>query len=202
MTEDDLKKSRDEQKICNCGCKSNTGGFYTAVDDITMYKTHFNPFDESFIYQRVDMETEEPKAHNTRAEIRVISNRFSKSIKDAVIRILKECRDCADDFKAFEPENIMDRIEFNTENGCFIFEEFVTLGTRQSPKDCQWERFFEGKYEFICIRHEIQILKTELANISDGILADISEEVCEVFHVDKKKKIEKTGNGSLFCEIQ
>ena len=168
MAKDGLKKSGCKQKVCNCGCKSNTGGFYTAVDDITMYKAHFNPFDESFIYQRIDMETEEPKAHNARAEVRVISDRFSKSIKDAVIRNLRESRDYAGDYKAFEPENIMNRLEFNTENGCFIFEEFVTLGTRQSPKDCQWEKFFEGKYEFICIRHEIQILKTELANISEN----------------------------------
>lgn len=202
MVKDGLKSCECEKKVCHCEGASNAGGYYTAVNDVTMYKVHFNPFENSIVYKRIDMETEEPKDHHARAEFRAISERFSKSIKDAVIRALKESRDFAYDRKAYEPENIMERLEYNVDNGCFIFEEFVTLGTRQSPKDCQWEKFFEGKYEFICVRNEIQILKTELANISDGILADVSEEACKAFHVGEMKMIEKTGNGKIICELQ
>ena len=191
---DGLKKN---QCKCgsNCKCHEKTEGnsYYMAVIDLTYHKVHYDVFNKRYVYSPADASGASRKTEAGRANTyRFYNETFSKSIKDAVVKALRECEkddasygctcpECTPICSIFDPENLMNHIEFDPESGCFVFENFMTIGTHKYPKPCQWDQFFAGEYEFFVGRYEIQILKTELTNVTPGILKDVSEAVNHEF---------------------
>lgn len=172
----------------NCQCKKENGnGYYMAVIDLTFHKVHYDVFNKQYVYSPADAAGNLKKLGHSRSDtFRFYNETFSKSIKEAVVKALNEIKN--DDYmyshwefppecSAFDKDNIFDTLEFDPTTGCFLFENFMTIGTRKYPKECQWERFFAGEYEFFVGRYEIQILKTELAPVSEGIIKDVSEAI-------------------------
>lgn len=179
----------------NCGCheKSEGNGYYMAVIDLTFHKVHYDVFNKQYVYSPANEDGSPRETEAGRMNtIRFYNETFSRSIKDAVVKALRECQiddpayGCSSPettplCSTFDPKNLMEHIEYNPETECFVFESFMTMGTRKYPKNCQWNKFFAGEYEFFVGRYEIQILKTELPIITDGILKDVSEAVNKEF---------------------
>lgn len=186
----------------HCGttrCKHSSetkseSNFYLGVIDCTRWKVHYDVFSKRYVYTRVDMNHGGPVDYSRRAEFRLFTDRFSKTIKDTVVKsiqLVQEEFSCfMDKMSSWDPEVVMANLDFNTESNCFTFEDFRTIGTNRYPKECQWNEFYAGHYEFFVNRFEIQVLKTELTNVSLGILKDVSEAVRTAYDVPSKDEIE------------
>lgn len=168
----------------NCKCekkesdglqqKANTIGkrgrnFYFAVDDITFYRAHYDKFEENDILNLIEEYGTVRPNHDY--HFRDMNNRFDSNVHEALIRALLNAIHNSSGFNLetnqysgmSEKEALKiacEEVYFNPETGCFIWDEYLTIGTEQRPKDCQFERYFNGDYEFILCRHEIQVLQT------------------------------------------
>jgi hypothetical protein len=190
--------SKDEKKRCNCTCqckKNEENEYYLAIIDLTFQKVHYDVFNKRFVYADCNEDGELLETPPSRANTYRFFNRtFSKSIADAALKAIMACKETNEEnveemngkyplFSAFDPDNIMNHLEWDPEIECFVFEAFQTIGTRNYPKDCQWDKFFTGEYEFFVERYEIQILKTELTKISESVLKELSKGIQTRFHV-------------------
>jgi len=133
--------------------------FYFAVDDQTYLKA-------TVVNGKVEFVEDEDFSKNKYGfNNRVITERFVNDPKLAVINvILPNHRESNDPEKR---DYIKNNIKYNKEAKCWVFDEYLTLGTEQWPKACQMEKFLEGEYTFNVIRHEIQVLTSEIADFSE-----------------------------------
>lgn len=133
--------------------------FYFAVNDQTYFKA-------KMINGKIEFVEDEDFTKNKYGfNNRVITERFVNDPKLAVINaIIPNHRESNDPEKR---EYIKNNIKYNKEEKCWIFDEYLTLGTEQWPKACQMEKFLAGEYTFNVIRHEIQVLTSEIADFTD-----------------------------------
>lgn len=171
-------KKAHEHGSCMCGRNSNSHigyvdtkeRFFIAVDDITYFKAHYDTFHKEVVLT----EDEDYREGNSFKNYHY-RNFGEKFVNDPMIAALNAI--AINSKESNNPEFrewFIDNIRYCKESNCFYIDEYLTLGVNLPPKACQWEHFFEGKYEFICVRHEIQVLETfipkiNLNSISKGI---------------------------------
>lgn len=172
---------------CTCEKKSNHRNetchqenmFFLGIDDITYFKAHYDVFNKEVVLTEDEDYREDGAFKNY--HYRNFSEKF---VNDPMVAALNAI---AINSKESNNPNFrrwfMDNIRYCKESKCFYIDEYLTLGVNLPPKACQWKQFFEGKYEFICVRHEIQVLQTiipkiNLNSISQGI--GLIEEIKEI----------------------
>lgn len=95
---------------------------------------------------------------------REVSRKFVDSPKKALLNILlPSSRDSNDPVKCKE---VLSKVTFDEKENCFKWDEYLTLGTEKWPKACQWEHFETGEYTFNVLRHEVQILTSEVPELN------------------------------------
>ena len=130
--------------------------FYMAVDDVKTYTAKFDVEKQKIIFTYINAENvqSEPKA-----DIRILTDRFSKDIPTAILRVI-----CCNDYNYMRDEEnrkvISDFLRVDEQNNVYYFDEFFTLGTGKTPKTEHWDEFYAGNYEFFCNKHEIQVFET------------------------------------------
>lgn len=152
-------------KKCECGkkCKrtsqdgqdnlNDIKNYYIGVDDLTFYKAHYDVFTKEVVLTP-DEEQD---------TIREFGQKFVDDPMIAMLNVFttssKESND--PEVREFFGENLV----YAPDHGCFFLDVYLTKGCELPPKECQWERFFKGEYEFILVRHELQALETNLPRI-------------------------------------
>lgn len=133
--------------------------FYFAVDDQTYLKA-------TVVNGKVEFVEDEDFPKNKYGfNNRVITERFVNDPKLAVFNVILPNHSESNDPK--KREYIKNNIKYNKEENCWVFDEYLTIGTERWPKDCQMEKFLAGEYTFNVIRHEIQVLTSEIADFSE-----------------------------------
>jgi hypothetical protein len=172
-------KCKENEGLCKCKHESSRDKFYIGVDDVTQWRVHYDVYNKEVIFE------EDPTCadmnQNSEYHWRLFGNKFVNDPLLAVMNVYSEDSRESND-PAFRRQ-FMENVRFCKENDCFYIDEFLTLGVELPPKQCQWDKFFAGEYEFICVRHEIQALETSvpkynLKTIAKGIGFD--EEVLTV----------------------
>lgn len=160
-----------------CGQK-NDNKFYIAVDDIThligkkdhMKRLYANYQEDILMSDLTEKEKATVKPDDY--DIRILTEKFVNNPLTAILNVVYT--DPNDSCNPDVQNAFWKRLYFNAKNNCYIFDEYVTLGTHLPPKPIHWERYRKGEYELILIRHEIQVLSTNLESIP---LADIKSQL-------------------------
>jgi len=148
-------------KNCKCGEKTEANlakpvectNFYLGVDDVTMFRGKKD--DMKQVGDSVRFFTEKFHKDPKRAAELVFFNQL--------VLYTEKDRSFAYDPKF--KEDFWKKVHYDAKQKTYIYEEYLTIGTRLPPKPCQMEHFYRGEYEFIKLRHEIQVLKTELVKV-------------------------------------
>lgn len=132
--------------------------FYFAIDDILCLNAKKVNGKIEFTKDEEFWETNKNGYH-----YREVSRKFVDSPKKALLNILLlNSRDSND------PEmckHVISNVKYDEKENCFKWDEYLTLGTEKWPKACQWEHFESGEYTFKVVRHEVQILISEVPEI-------------------------------------
>jgi hypothetical protein len=137
---------------------SNEKKFYFAVDDVVRLRAKRVNGVIEFSEDPNSWEVDKNGFH-----YRNVSYKFVDSPKKALLNILLlNSRDSND------PEmckHVISNVKYDEKENCFKWDEYLTLGTEKWPKACQWEHFESGEYTFKVVRHEVQILVSEVPEI-------------------------------------
>lgn len=126
--------------------------FFVSVDDVTFYSAKYDVEKQEIIFTRED-------PHPKKYDYRVMADKFSKDIPTAIHRVL--CENSYEEMENSEfAEFISENLTYDKNKNAYILKEFITLGTMQPPKQCQWDEFYKGNYKFNVISHEIQVFET------------------------------------------
>lgn len=156
-----------------CGCKNhecackNDNKFFIGVNDITYFKAHYDVFNKEVVLTENEDYREENDFNDY--HVRVFGNKF---VNDPMLAVLNAI--AFNSKESNDPEYrkwFMENVRYCKESKCFYIDEYLTLGVELPPKQCQWEMFFKGEYEFICVRNEIQVLETRIANFDLNTMA-------------------------------
>lgn len=149
-------KCKENKGLCQCKHEVSHNEFYIGIDDITQWRVHYDVYNKEVIFE------EDPTCADVNPDAgyhwRIFGNKFVNDPLLAVMNVYSK-----DSKESNDPEFrrwFMENVRFCKENDCFYIDEFLTLGVELPPKQCQWDKFFAGEYEFICVRHEIQALET------------------------------------------
>ncbi len=132
--------------------------FYFAIDDIQYLRAKKVNGKIEFTNDEEFWEPDKNGYH-----YRGVSNKFVDSPKKALLNIL-----LLNSRESNNPEkvaHVLANTTYDAAENCFKWDEYLTLGTEQWPKACQWEHFESGEYTFKVIRHEVQILTSEVPEI-------------------------------------
>lgn len=158
-------------KECKCGknCEcAKEEKFYLGVNDQIYYRAHYDVFNKEVVLK----EDEEIRANAIDVgdcketdpfHVRFFAKKF---VNDPMLAALNAWAE--DSRESNNPETrkwFMENVRYCKENSCFYIDEYLTLGVELPPKACQWEKFFKGEYEFLVVRHEIQVLRTVMPKI-------------------------------------
>lgn len=180
---------------CNGKCESqmmDENKFYLGVNDITMYRARYDVFEKEVVLS--EDESYRSEGNYDPYHYREFTSKF---VEDPMIAIINAI--AVDSRESNDPKFrkwVMENLRYSKDSECFYIDQYLTLGVELPPKECQWEKFFAGEYEFICIRHEIQILQTilpkiDLKTLSKGIgydmpIKEIPEPMIEeTYHPDE-----------------
>jgi hypothetical protein len=132
--------------------------YYFAVDDQTYLKAKV--VNGKVEFYEDDSVVRIPGANH---DFRVISEKFVDDPGLALINIL--IPDHQESNILEKRDKVLSEITYVKDEDCFVWYEYLTLGTMKWPKPCQMEKFENGEYEFFVTKHEVQILTSNLVDI-------------------------------------
>lgn len=150
--------------------------FYIAVDDITLFrgkKDNYKRYYADFKNQiPISQLTEEEKKTKKIPDFdtRIIGNRFVNNPVTAVLNVVYSNPKHSNN-KEVQKE-LFKRLQYDPKNQIYSFEEYFTIGTMLPPKESHLEKFKKGEYELYIVRHEIQVLST---NVESFNLAEVKK---------------------------
>ena len=154
-------------------CKKS---YYVAVHDKTFWWANWDTENETTVVTPCK-EDWVPRIN----EVRQFTNQFESTVVKALSRAIHDFLKYdqfaeKSDATALTYEDVMDRIEYDEETQCYYFYEFITTGVGLHPKEIHWDKYYEGEYTFIAIRHEFQILKTTISTAnSEKVLEELKD---------------------------
>lgn len=147
--------------------------FFVSVNDVRHLFARYNVNSRQIMFYE-DVEPQYPNeiqepiedTSKIRPNYRIMSERFSKDIPTAIVRVIADnSYETMQDpeFVKFIKENI----QFDETKNAYILYEYFTLGSVKEPKQCQWDEFYKGNYTFNVIMHEVQVFETVQAGTKD-----------------------------------